>query len=958
MTTPLYYQYWGKADEALKVAYCSGMDKETIVKEFKQKIAYQLKKPISELQITQLDSLAKQKKWQYKQSTYSSYHLLAYHCLDVAAVGHLLLSPDKPLCKKIAMQLSVEAEWLRDFFVFCLTLHDLGKFSRSFQSLRQGLSPDLVKENSRMTYSERHDSLGFCLWRDEIQSALSEQPEFANLNTKEIKTWFKSVEPWLEIVTGHHGMPPKRKLKERMGNFFQSEDQQAALMFTQKVCSQFLTDFDFRPLLDKTLKKQLQAVSWQLAGIAVLADWTGSNQEYFTYNSHPQDLYNYWREGALPSAQKAIDNLPKTIKPTAFTGIKKLFPFIDQPTPLQEYAIKETLSDRAQLFILEDVTGAGKTEAALTLVHRLMDKGLADGLYVALPTMATSNAMYQRLSKVYNKFYQQQQDKPSLVLAHGARELSPSFRESILLSKQSIADADYQLGHKEEDQEQSATAYCNAWLADSRKKALLADVGVGTLDQALLAVLPARHQSLRLLGLGRKVLLVDEVHAYDGYMQKLLDALLEAHARQGGSVILLSATLPQSMRKSLVDAFHKGLGRETPELIKAKEYPLVTHTPAIEVEQAVDTREEVKRTVKVERLATEQAVLNKIKQAADAGQCVCWIRNTVKSARQSYQDCLDTGIDTTQISLFHSRFAMGDRQTIEQQTLACFGNDSTSTQRKGQVLIATQVVEQSLDLDFDVMISDLAPIDLLIQRAGRLQRHVRDKQGNRLTQTGAQDQRGIPILSLYSPEPLDNASADWLKPDHAGTQAVYPHVGQLWLTAKILLGQAKNQFTLPQDARKLIDGVYSYEAEEGIPPDLLDASFEAEGKDLVQKSMANLNVLNLSKGYTYSSGDWTEETRIPTRLTEQETVSVALAVWDDEKLKPYIANQYYAWALSTVKLPQYEWEKAQKTIPEMIKPVIEILKEENKALRWLEVFPLMRETDDCYTAKGGFIGRI
>ena len=113
----------------------------------------------------------------------------------------------------------------------------------------------------------------------------------------------------------------------------------------------------------------------------------------------------------------------------------------------------------------------------------------------------------------------------------------------------------------------SATAYCNAWLADNRKKALLADVGVGTLDQALLAVLPARHQSLRLLGLERKVLLVDEVHAYDSYMQKLLDALLEIHARQGGSVILLSATLPQTMRENLVAAFHRGLGDNTPKFL-------------------------------------------------------------------------------------------------------------------------------------------------------------------------------------------------------------------------------------------------------------------------------------------------------------------------------------------------------------------------------------------------------
>jgi len=895
------------------------------------------------------------KYWGKASKEDDSYHLLPYHCLDVAAVGYLLLSPDKPLCKKLAIQLQVKPEWLRKFFTFCLALHDLGKFSRPFQGIRQGLSPDLVKKNNRMPYEERHDSLGFWAWIKDVIPALSENFPSTAFSDKEAKTWLKYCEPWVEIVTGHHGMPPKKQVKS-FNNHFQSEDSQAVLGFTQDAFKLLLDDFDFRPLLDKELKHRLKAVSWQLAGVAVLADWTGSNQDYFSYQSKPQDLEGYWQT-ALASAQKAINVLPKPIKTRPFSSIKNLFPFIEQPTPLQEYAIKEVLSDKPQLFILEDVTGAGKTEAALTLVHRLMDKGLADGLYIALPTMATANAMYQRLGEVYSKFYQANENQPSLILAHGARELSESFRESIILSEQLAEDADYQTGTKEEEQEHSATAYCNAWLADSRKKSLLADVGVGTLDQALLAVLPARHQSLRLLGLARKVLLVDEVHAYDPYMNKLLNDLLEAHARQGGSVILLSATLPQQMRESLVTAFHQGLGEDSPQLIKEKEYPLITHTPAVnEIEKAVDTREEVKRTVKVERINSEQDALDKIMQASHAGQCVCWIRNTVKSARQSYQDLLDAGISPTQLSLFHSRFAMGDRQAIENQTLDRFGNKSTPEQRKGQILIATQVVEQSLDLDFDLMITDLAPIDLIIQRAGRLQRHVRDAQGSRLTQKGAKDHRGLPLLMIFSPDPIADATEDWLKPDHAGTQAVYSHVGQLWLTAKLLLGKDENQFTMPEDARKLIEGVYSYEAENEIPLKLLEASFDAEAKGLVQRSMADFNGLKLSKGYTYASGDWDEETHIPTRLTEQETVSVVLAVWEGGKLKPYIANQQYAWALSTVKLPEYIWEKAQKAIPEKLNPFIEDLKEENKALRWLEVFPLVDETKDYYTANDGFTG--
>ncbi len=877
-----------------------------------------------------------------------SYHLLPYHCLDVAAVGRCLLNADKPLIHQLAKQLNVESVWLQTWLVFCLAIHDLGKFARAFQGLKTELSDNLVKANPRMRYEERHDSLGFCIW-DELQNQIAEDLSQKTSQSISCKNW----QPWLEIVTGHHGMPPKKSLP--INNFFQSEDKVAALTFIQDVADLLLDHFDFQPLQDKALKNQLKAVSWQIAGVAVLADWLGSNQEYFTYCSHEQNLQDYWQTNALPSAQKAIQTLPEPAKVQAFQGMDRLFSFIKNPTPLQHYAVSETLPDQPQLFILEDVTGAGKTEAALVLAHRLMSQGLADGLYIALPTMATTNAIYQRLSKVYRQFYQAD-SQPSLVLAHGARQLSEAFQQSVAMTTHNQADADYQTDKNELENELSATAYCNAWLADSRKKALLADVGVGTLDQALLTVLPARHQSLRLLGLGRKVLVVDEVHAYDSYMQKLLDALLEAHARQGGSVILLSATLPQTMRKNLVDAFHRGLNQESPVLSSNPGYPLVTHTPACatdKIEQEIDTREEVKRTVHVQRLDSEQSVIDLIQTHIVNQSCVCWVRNTVKFARQAYQALREAGVSAEKITLFHSRFAMIDRQAIESEVLSKFGKHSTAQQRQGQVVISTQVVEQSLDLDFDVMVTDLAPIDLIIQRAGRLRRHIRDTQGNPITPENAQDQRGTPILYLYTPEPSEDADGKWLKPDHAGTQAVYPHIGQLWLTAKTLTLPDKCQWSMPEDARNLIESVYSEWAT--YPEALERQSFDAEGANKSRESMAELNSLTLSKGYTRNSGDWDEETRIPTRLTEQETISVALATIDGERLKPYAAGEHFAWALSTIRLPEADWRKVKQQIPAQWQTAIDTLKQEQPAVRWLEVLPLENE-QQIYSSQQGFIG--
>ncbi len=872
-----------------------------------------------------------------------TYHLLPYHCLDVAAVGYFLMSPETTQCKRLADELGVSPQWLRDFFVFCLALHDLGKFSRAFQGLQTDLDEGLVKPESGIIYDQRHDSLGFWLW---IKALHTQLETIVHAEDHQVKSVVKQMEPWLEIVTGHHGQPPVKTAK-RIANYFLSEDVDAAIHFIRDAYNLFLSDFNFQPLLDKDLKNRLKTVSWQLAGIAVLADWLGSNQDYFPYCKKTASLSDYWAENAQKNALSAIEALPKQSTTQPFIEIKQLFEFIKTPTPLQNYAANAKLTDSPQLFILEDVTGAGKTEAALILTQRLMAQGLANGLYVALPTMATANAMYERLGKVYRKLYASE-DRPSLILAHGARELSAQFKQSVVLAEQSHYDQDYQAGKMEDDQEQSATAYCNAWLADSRK---LADVGVGTLDQALLAVLPARHQSLRLLGLSGKILLVDEVHAYDSYMQKLLNAFLEAHARQGGSVILLSATLPKNMRTELVNAFHQGLAVEPPALTQFKQYPLVTHTPSPEnIETAIDTREEVKRTVQVQRMDSEDTVLQVIEQSVNKGRCVCWIRNTVKDARSSYQALVDLGLDSKQLMLFHSRFAMCDRQRVENRVLECFGKDSSAEIRKGKVLIATQVVEQSLDLDFDVLITDLAPIDLLIQRAGRLQRHVRDQVGNRLQDNQAIDQREPAVLLIHAPEPKPDTAADWLKKHHAGTQAVYPHVGQLWLTLSKLMKQQK--FSMPDDARTLIEHVYS--GDEIYPEALDNASWDAEGEQSSKKSLADMNALKLNKGYTERSGDWDEETRIPTRLTEQETISVALAIENQGQLTPYAGDGQYAWALSTVKIPQREWEKAQAMIPDTMKPGIEQLKEEHKALRWLEVFPLIESTSNFYSANDGW----
>lgn len=875
-----------------------------------------------------------------------AYHLLPYHCLDVAACGWVLLSDDYPWCQRLAVELGISAEQLRRLFAFFLCLHDLGKFARAFQGLRPDILQTLTGAVANYPYhTVRHDSLGYQLWRSRDKGIQELLAELLAVPVEQVRT-SGQLDSWFEIVTGHHGQPPLLQ-PINLSDYFHHDDIDAVRLFIRQMWQHWLLPEDAALLLDKNIGKRLKACSWQLAGMAVLADWQGSNQTFFPYYKTPLSLQHYWEKCALPAAYNAVRQAGITpARAEPFVGIEQLFPFIQSPTPLQHHAIQVAIPPEPQLFILEDVTGAGKTEAAMVLVHRLISAGLADGLYVGLPTMATANAMYRRMSQCYQRLYRAEQ-QPSLVLAHGARHLSEDFMQSVGAQPKDISYL---------QDEQSASVYCNSWLADSRKKALLADIGVGTIDQALLAVLPARHQSLRLLGLGRKVLLVDEVHAYDAYMQTLLACLLEAHARQGGSAILLSATLPQQMKSKLVASYAKGCALPEPALNEMA-YPMATHFPAGEGEQEVPlaTRKEVQRVVQVQRLDDEAAVCSLILESIRQGQCVCWIRNTVDAARQSYQQLQrlvqqQTG-STDRVHLFHSRFAMIDRQHIEEAVLEWFGNSSNEQQRAGRVLVSTQVVEQSLDLDFDVLISDLAPIDLLLQRAGRLHRHVRDKHGNRL-QTLSIDQRGLAVFYVMSPSPDSQADERWLQ-QQSGSLAVYQDLGQLWRSAKVLFEQGC--YRMPDDARYLIESVYSSQIAIETPDAVEHASSEAEGKRRSQASMGAFNRLKLEAGYSRKSSDaWGEEINIPTRLSDK-TCSVVLVRQDESgRWRPYAGQLSHGWELSALQMRASLWQEAEKDIPADLKIQMEQLREAYPVLKWYQLMPLVGELATWYDAGCGW----
>ena len=829
-----------------------------------------------------------------------AYHLLPYHCLDVAACGYWLVKNDMFGAGKVFQQLGFSINEGAMFFAWLLGVHDIGKFARGFQQLN--VFPDLVPPLPDKFYSCRHDSLGFWLWNARLRGECKEQ-HWSPFPTSLKSAEYFTLDHLVTLSTGHHGKPPD--VMAEGSSAFHSDDIQAAKEWISALAELLGMAHLPEPCGDKAWRKYaLTKASWPLAGLIVLADWLGSDHELFPYKAKTIPLKEYWSL-TLGQAELAVVRLPTAARCASFDGIRHLFPFITQPTPLQQLAAVLPLSSNgAELFILEDVTGAGKTEAALILTNRLLAQGKSHGLYIGLPTMATANAMFDRLQASYRTLFASD-CAPSLMLAHGARALNQNFRHSLWSDSSEATAVEYASG------EATAGASCHRWFADSRKKALLAEVGVGTLDQALLAVLPFRHQSLRMLGLRGKVLLLDEVHAYDAYMNKLLERLLEFHASQGGSAIILSATLSQQQRSGLVGAFARGGGVEPPELNPEPNYPWVTHYVEGNVhEEKVSSRKEVCREVQVEWRHQEQECLAKIRAAVEAGRCIAWIRNTVDDAICAYQ-ALAEELDADQLLLFHSRFAFIDRLGIEAKVMAWCGKESDSGSRLGKVVISTQVIEQSMDLDLDEMITDLAPIDLLVQRAGRLQRHVRDNQGNRLLMQDAKDGRPAPVLTILAPTWQEQPDRDWLQSQMPGTGYVYPDHGRLWLGQLLL--QRLGAIRMPDEARTLVEEVYGLHVE--IPAGLQARSDNQQGKQYSERASAGQLLLELGQGYQDSAGRWQEEIEFSTRLGDP-TTQLFLARRVNGEIQPY-AEGPFSWEMSRLQVRETLWHKVKGNIPHL-----------------------------------------
>jgi CRISPR-associated endonuclease/helicase Cas3 len=826
--------------------------------------------------------------WHDDQRRFRGYHLLVHHCLDVAAVAHVLLDKDPLWAAKMDAACGVDG--FSRTIPFFLALHDIGKFSLRFQAKSPEAQQRLGNLRSCDTASVHHAEMGQRFFKHHFRKPLL-HGDILGKDAPPISGRCHCLNTILSTVAGHHGKPVSTPTHD----CFPAQDVAAALEFCREAACLLLDDAGRRVVARLAMEADEQAInafSFLFAGFVVLCDWMGSDTRSFPIlNATPDDpaaaLDVYFQNHALPAAQNAVEASgvlpPRLCHVSSFTDY---FPSIVSPSPVQDHMWRFAPTGPS-LVIIEDLAGGGKTEAGLVTALRLAAMTPGQTILMALPTMATANAMYDRMRTAFGALFTDT-PPPSIILAHSSRDLHPGFQDSLGLASIPSTDTG-----GDSRQEETAQTHCSAWLSDNKKKALLASLGVCTIDQALLSVLPSKHGCLRLAGLARGVFIVDEAHAHDPYVHNLLCVLLRFHAAFGGSAVILSATLPESMRRDLLTAYARGQGRELGDWTETKAFPRVTVSCNGKVTpQALAPRPDLARTLRVDLCHDDGEMLDQAVQAAEDGAAVLWIRNTVNDARKTWRDVCSR-IDPGRTTLFHARFALCDRLRIEREVMDRFGRESTPDMRRGRIVVASQVAEFSLDCDFDIPFSDIAPIDALLQRLGRGMRHLRPdaSQGDR--PPGYRTPRGVVLCPPFAPPP----GKDWISAFLPGTAAVYPHHGRLWATARYLADHG--EIRLPDDLREAIEAVYG----DGVvyPHALEWAEGKARGEAMGQGLLAKFNALKPEAGYCALEA-WLDERIVPTRLGAALTLRLGKIV--DGRVVPWAkgATPREAWGLSELRV--------------------------------------------------------
>ncbi|MGC2064066.1 MAG: CRISPR-associated helicase Cas3', partial [Thermodesulfovibrionales bacterium] len=624
------------------------------------------------------------------------WHPLVLHMLDVAASADAILQREPEATRqRMAEVLALPWDAARPWLLLIIACHDLGKACAGFQVKWEGAKKLLPSSGLRIPPGVDTS----------VNHAYVSQVVLAEL-LQDLKWSFDLANLAADAVGCHHGERANPSIIAHLSGDRRVMDQ--GWINVRRKLFEAVRDV-FHPLSAPS-KTTLSGPDFMLlSGLTSFADWIGSNTAWFTFGT-PADCGDLpaWWTGRQAQAERALDAIgwqarkPLSVSERSFSDVfSKL-----SPRPLQR-AVAESVHDVPApcIILVEAPMGEGKTEAAFYAHLELQRRFGHRGLYVALPTKATGNAMFERTLEFLQSL--QPERTLDLQLLHGATLLNDTF-QTLRLSSIHNPDGPGQVRAGE-------------WFTH-KKRALLSEYGVGTVDQALMTILPVRHNFVRLWGLANRVVVFDEIHAYDEYTGTLLIHLCRWLLSMGSSIVLLSATLPPGVRRKLAVV----VGSEMPESEAA--YPrLSIFTEGILSQMHFEADSARRRTIGLQKLSSDLAVIKAAldEQLSQGGMGLVLV-NTVQRAQDLFQLYPEGAQleregwrvgkklpDGTVVFLFHARFPADQRQKRENEVLSVFGKEGRREGRK--ILIATQVAEQSLDLDFDVIISDLAPIDLILQ---------------------------------------------------------------------------------------------------------------------------------------------------------------------------------------------------------------------------------------------------
>ncbi|ELG3533553.1 CRISPR-associated helicase/endonuclease Cas3 [Salmonella enterica] len=719
-----------------------------------------------------------------KEKDQNDIHLLIFHCLDVVAVANCWWEHSVVLQKALSRDQTLPDEKIKAWMMFFIALHDVGKFDIRFQYKSPAswlmLNPTNILNKypaPQTCYEYNHGAAGLHWFNRDYVGASSSDDFFFFFDATEhpYESWF----PWIEAVTGHHGFvlrfPDQDKSRWEMPSSlssFAEQDKQARHEWISVLEVLFLAPAGV------SINDNPPKCSPMVAGFCSISDWLGSwtTTDTFIFNHREplnlQELRSYFTE-RHKDAKQVLKRSGLLSKSHCYAGVQKLLDMGCQPRQLQ--VLVDELPVTPGLTLIEAPTGSGKTETALAYAWKLIDQQWADSIIFALPTQATANAMLSRMELLASQIF----ISPNLVLAHGNSRFNSLFQslKSHITAEQGVEEALVQ---------------CCQWLSQSNKKVFLGQIGVCTIDQILISVLPVKHRFIRSLGIGRSVLIVDEVHAYDTYMNGLLEAVLKAQVDAGGSAILLSATLPMKQKQALLDTY----GKITTLMENNASYPLINWRSTKEAQQfdltAQPEQLPSRFSVSLEpfyfaEMLPDTAMLERMLAAAYAGAQVCLICNLVDVAQLCCQRLQDMNIADLQIELFHARYTLLDRQVKESRVISYFGKQGT--RKSGRILVSTQVTEQSLDVDFDWLITQHCPADLLFQRMGRLHRHDRK----------------------YRPAGFESPLITILLPDDIGYgkhEKIYSNIRIMWRTQQHIEQLGEQPLIFPDAYRQWLDVIY------------------------------------------------------------------------------------------------------------------------------------------------------